>query len=317
MQILARLKQKLFRWQGDGVLPFRLSQRRVFILPTRSGLLFTVALMAMLLGSINYNLSLGYALVFLLAGIGITGMIHTFRNLFGLIIAPGTCDPVFASETAHFRLQLRNDRASSRLALSFVITEGQSIHLSLRGNSLAEVALPIQSLQRGWLSLPRVRLSTVYPLGLFVAWSYLQPEMRCLIYPKPLPSPLPLPAGSEQAGHQKGESGQDDFAGFRDRQPADSLRHVAWKASARDTGERPLLLKLFSGGSAAELQLDWALTAESALPETRISQLTAWVLAAEAENIPYGLRLPGVQIAINSGQAHQQHCLETLALFEA
>ena len=63
MALLATLKQKLFRWESDGLAPVRLSQRRIFILPTRSGLVFAIALIAMLLSAINYTLALGHALV--------------------------------------------------------------------------------------------------------------------------------------------------------------------------------------------------------------------------------------------------------------
>ena len=48
--------------------PVFLSQRRVYILPTRQGALFGAALLLMLIGSINYQLSLGFILTFLLAG---------------------------------------------------------------------------------------------------------------------------------------------------------------------------------------------------------------------------------------------------------
>ena len=62
----------LFRWrQSDGTSPLVLGQRRVFILPTRAGLLFAATLATMLLGAINYSLALGHALVFLLAGLGV------------------------------------------------------------------------------------------------------------------------------------------------------------------------------------------------------------------------------------------------------
>ncbi|MCZ7653204.1 MAG: hypothetical protein M5R42_01390 [Rhodocyclaceae bacterium] len=35
----------------------------------------------MLIRAINYNLSLGYALIFLLAGLGLVALLRTFRNL--------------------------------------------------------------------------------------------------------------------------------------------------------------------------------------------------------------------------------------------
>ena len=58
-----------------------LGHRRVYIVPTRIGLMFAATLVIMLVGSINYVLSLGYMLTFLLAGMGLAGMVHTVRNL--------------------------------------------------------------------------------------------------------------------------------------------------------------------------------------------------------------------------------------------
>ncbi|PKO35827.1 MAG: DUF58 domain-containing protein [Betaproteobacteria bacterium HGW-Betaproteobacteria-7] len=314
MALIANLRQRLFRWQSDGTAPTRLGQRRVFILPAGSGLLFAIALVVMLIGAINYTLALGHALVFLLAGIGLTGMVHTFRNLHGLTISPGRCEPVFAGETAHFQLILSNDRTTPRLALELEAEPGAAIRADIPAGEIARINVPLVARQRGWLVLPRVRLWSLYPLGLFRAWSYLQPEMRCLVYPAPLPSPLPERSPSLAGGEQGSEGGEEDFAGFRHHQPADSPRHVAWKASARDT-DRPLLVKQFAGGAEGELRLDWQLF-DPALPtETRLSLLTGWVLAADAQGCSYALRLPGSDIAGGFGEQHRRRCLEALALY--
>ncbi len=318
MGIVADLKRRLFRWQSDGTAPLRLAQRRIFILPTRAGLLFAAALLAMLTGAINYNLALGHALVFLLAGLALVGMVHAFRNLHGLVITPGRSDPVFAGEVAHFSLYLTSERGAPRLALELRAgDESRSVATAIAAHGLSEVAVPVASVRRGWLDLPRTRLATTYPLGLFVAWSYLQPAMRCLVYPQPLATPLPPQQPATRTGDHHGDGGQEDFSGFRERQPADSPRHVAWKASARDAGERPLLVKQFAGGAQTELKLDWSLTAETAPPEARIATLAGWVLAAAAEDACYGLRLPGQEILPDSGDLHRHRCLEALALFPA
>ena len=318
MRLIAELQRRLFRWRSDGTAPLRLSQRRIFILPTRAGLLFAAALLAMLTGAINYNLALGHALVFLLVGLALTGMVHAFRNLHGLRIAPGRCVPVFAGEVAYFPLHLSNDRNAPRLALDLRAgDESRSVTAAVAAHGLSEIAVPVASVRRGWLDFPRTRLATRYPLGLFVAWSYLQPAMRCLIYPQPLATPLPPPQATNRSGDHQGDGGQEDFSGFRERQPADSPRHVAWKASARDAGQRPLLVKQFAGGAQSELQLDWVLTPDAVAPETRIAILAGWVLAADEEGACYGLRLPGDEIAPDSGEAHRHRCLETLALFPA
>lgn len=316
VSIAATLKQKLFRWQSDGTAPLRLGQRRIFIIPSRAGGLFAVALMVMLVGAINYNLSLGHALVFLLAGLSVTGMMHTFRNLHGLLITPGRAEPVFAGETAHFRLTLGNERRSPRLALELGAEGEKSLTTQIDGLDSTSIALPIRSTRRGWLTLPRVRLSTRYPLGLFYAWSYLQPAMRCLVYPQPLPTPLPPHLPSLAGGERSGDGGQEDFAGFRDRQPADSPRHVAWKASARAAGDRPLLIKQFAGGAQVELQLSWDETDPTLPIESRLSILAGWVLGAEENGAAFALRLPGNEIPSGHGDAHRQRCLEALALWQ-
>ena len=316
MSLLAGFKQHLFRWQSDGTASFRLTQRRIFILPTRAGIVFTFTLAAMFTGAINYDLALGHALVFLLTGLGLIGMVHTFRNLFSLWIAPGRAKPVFAGEMAHFPIVLRNDRKIARLGLELQAPDNPGIGTQIAPEESSETAIPVLATQRGWMMLPRVSLSTVYPLGLLYAWSYLQPDMRCLVYPKPITTPLPPEQSASMAGERYGDGGQEDFAGFRNRQPADSLRHVAWKASARDAGQRSLLVKQFAGGAEQEMQLDWQLTPDGADIETRLAILTGWVLEASSAGICYGLRLPRHEILASRGDSHRSHCLETLALFK-
>jgi len=169
VSLIAELQRQLFRWRSDGTAPLRLSQRRIFILPTRAGLLFAAALLAMLTGAINYNLALGHALVFLLVGLALTGMVHAFRNLHGLRIAPGRCVPVFAGEVAYFPLHLSNDRNAPRLALDLRAgDESRSVTSAVAAHGLSEIAVPVAAVRRGWLDLPRTRLATTYPLGLFV-----------------------------------------------------------------------------------------------------------------------------------------------------
>jgi uncharacterized protein (DUF58 family) len=294
-------------------VPIVLTQRRIFIVPTSGGLLFAVVLAVMLIGAINYNLSLGHALTFLLAGLGIVGMIHTFRNLHGLVITPGRSAPVFAGETAHFQITLDNDRPTPRLGLELEAETGKSVNATVNRKKSSRLNIPVSAKTRGWLPLPRVRLSTRYPLGLFTAWAYLQPAMRCLVYPQPIAAPLPPASPTPVGGERSGDGGQEDFAGFRERQPADSPRHVAWKASAR-YADGPLLIKQFAGGAQVDLRLDWQLTDAALNDETRIGILTGWVLAAHAADAHYALRLPGIDIPTGSGERHRQLCLEALAL---
>ena len=152
---------------------------------------------------------------------------------------------------------------------------------------------------------------------MFRAWSYLQPPLYCLVYPRPLTEPLPPLTATAHDGQYDGALGQGDFIGLRLRQPNDSPRHIAWKAVARDIDHRPLLVKQFAGGGAGELWLDWSYLPDECAAETRLSILAGWVLAAEREGLRYGLRLPDAAIGPAQGLAHRDACLEILALYPA
>jgi uncharacterized protein (DUF58 family) len=293
-----------------------LIHRRVYIVPTRMGWLFGAALIILLIGSINYQLGLGFALTFLLAGLGLAGMVHTARNLARIGVSAGRAAPVFAGEPAQFRLHLDGRAAFERPAILVrLLASGSQLVVDIPAHGIAEVVLEARAQRRGWLGIGRLMLETRYPLGLFRAWSYVEPDARCLVYPKPERSPLPLRSGQAASGSQRSPAaGNEDFSGLRMYQLSDSPRHVAWKAVARADD---MLTKQFAGEAAAELWLDWQLLAPSLGTEQRLSRLAGWVLAAERSGARYGLRLPGTEIAPARGDPHAAACLQALALHPA
>ena len=315
MSLVASFRQWLFRFGHDELVPIILTQRRIFIVPTRTGFLFGIVLGVMLVGAINYNLSLGHALVFLLAGLGFVAMVHTFRNLVKLRLTPGRADPVFAGESARFQMILANTHRQPRRSLELAFGTHERVSVDIPSGEQAVVTLLCPAPTRGRLDPGRITVSTRYPLGLFHAWSYPHPPLFCLVYPTPIQTPLPPPFAVAHTGQRHGDNGQEDFTGLRLRQPNDSPRHIAWKAVARDVDHRPLLVKQFNGGAADELWLDWSLTSDNDDAETRLSILAGWIVAAEQLQTRYGLRLPGGEIAPDQGRIHRSACLETLALY--
>jgi len=295
-----------------------LSQRRVYILPTRQGLLFGVSLVLMLIGSMNYNLSLGYVLTFLLGGVGVVSILHTFRNQAHLYIRGGRVDAVYAGDVTHFHIEIENrdrfDRFSIRLTgrddplHSMVLTD-------VPAGRITTVSLPVRARRRGWLQLERVTMATRYPVGLARAWSYVKPDMRALVYPRPDDALLPLPRPRPDTGDAMAlGTGTDDFFGLRDYQSSDSPRHVAWKAAAR-TGVP--LTKLFSGRASAEMWFDYADLPDGMDREARLSRLARWVILAAKNDLRFGVRLPGTEVPLGEGEAQRERCLRELALFDA
>ena len=310
----ARLRNWFYGYAAPERGTVVLGHRRVYIVPTRLGWLYAATLGILLVGSINYALQLGFALTFLLAGLGLAAMVHTTRNLAQLAVSAGRAEPVFAGEAAQFRLVLDNRARHDRPALlARHQASGAQVVVDLPAGRVGEAVLAVPAPRRGWLALSRVMLETRFPLGLFRAWSYVEPDLRCLVYPRPEVAPLPSLAADSAAGTALAQArGNDDFSGLRGYQPQDPPRHVAWKAVARSD---MMLTKQFSGAAGSELWLDWD-TLESLDTERRLSRLAGWVLASDRLGVRYGLRLPAVQIVPDQGVAHRSTCLQALALHE-
>jgi uncharacterized protein (DUF58 family) len=293
-----------------------LRHRRVYIVPTRVGWLYGATLAILLIGSINYALSLGFALTFLLAGLGLAGMVHTARNLARTAVSAGRSEPVYAGESAQFHLLLDSRVPFERPSILVRhVAGGAQLVTDVPPLAVAEVVLAVPAAKRGWQPLGRVMLETRFPLGLFRAWSYVEPDARCLVYPRPERTRLPPTSPDVRTGAARAQAaGSDDFSALRAYQPSDSPRHVAWKAVAR---AQDMLTKQFSGEVAGELWLDWRLLPAGLDLERRLSCLAGWVLAAQQAGMLYGLRLPGTEIPPARGDAHRAACLTALALFEA
>ncbi|PKO84146.1 MAG: hypothetical protein CVU17_04835 [Betaproteobacteria bacterium HGW-Betaproteobacteria-11] len=313
----ARFVLWALRGRPPEAAPILLDQRRVYVLPTRGGLAFAFTLAVIMLGAMNYNLSLGYALVFLLAGLGVVTILHSFRNLVQLSLRPGHCEPVFAGTPAAFTLILENARPEKRSGLRLFVTDGIAapVELDVPAGGFASASLQQPTQRRGWLACPRITIETTWPLGLIRAWSYAAPEARCLVYPAPAAKAPPLPWQDDFSRDNRREGrGSDDFSGLRNHQAADPLRHVAWKAAARQE-HGPLLTKLFAGSSAQQLLIDWEATTGLDDAEQRLSILTRWMLDAEAGGVPWALHLPGLRLATDHGSVHLAKGLAALALF--
>jgi uncharacterized protein (DUF58 family) len=313
----AALKNRLYDWLSGPRVPesvIVLVQRRVYILPTRQGLMFAAVLLVMLTGSINYTLGLGFVLTFLLFALAMNAMIHTFRNLANLRVTGGRARPVFAGDTAHFLVHLDNSSDTERYAIGLTRDGMSNSFVDLPPRSSVPAVAAVPAPRRGTLRPGRLTLFTRYPLGLYRAWSHLDLDLHCMVYPRPAFPALPLPpaAASSGTGAQSGR-GQEDFAGLREYHPGDSPRHVAWKAAARDMG---LLTKQFSGRAETQLWLDWTQLPGQMAVEERLSHLARWVLDAHAAGVAYGLRLPGRTVDLSAGEAQRETCLEALALFE-
>ena len=299
-----------------------LSQRNIYILPTRAGLVFAATVLVLLLASVNYQRNLGYVLTFLLAGSGIVSMHVTHGTLRGLSLHLRPPSAAFAGDSALLDLVLTN-AGKARFGI------GLRLGIDSSTRTIAWVDVPAASQvpaqlsfvpdRRGRHDLPPIQIETRFPLGLFRAWSVWRPASPILVYPQPEQPAAPWPAPRSAAdgsggGSRSPETGE--FDGVRSYQRGDPPKVVVWKQAAKALarGSSELVSRDSAQRNRRQLWLDWSACAPLE-PEGRLSRLAAWVIAAERQGLDYGLRLPARELGLGSGEAHKRACLQALALW--
>jgi uncharacterized protein (DUF58 family) len=315
------LRERVRGWWLARLQPveqWTLGQRTVYIVPTRAGLAFGFTLLLLLLGSINYQLNLGYALTFLLAGSALASMHMTHGSLSGLTLHLRPTAACHAGSPALLEVVATNP-GQARHGLGFAVLEGHGeptyawVEVAARAQTVVTMSHAFAT--RGHHTLPALQVESRFPFGLFRAWSVWRPAGKVWVYPRPESPVPPLPAAQTQGdtGQHSRASAGGEFDGVRPWRRDDGPRQVVWKKVAH-TGE--LVSRDSREASRLQLWLDWSLAA-GAGPEERLSRVTAWVLAAESQGARWALRLPGTDLPPDSGHAHRELALQTLATWPA
>ena len=307
-----RMAQWIRRRQGEDVLPVTLQRRRLYILPTRTGMAFGALLLLMLIAGLNYANSLALLTTFLLAGLALVAMHACHRNLLGLTVIDLSSQDSFAGGASQLQLRLSNPAAPVRVGIELGSTAGPAVACSVPAHGTVAVRLMIATPVRGAMPVGRLRIRSTWPFGLFRGWTWLHLADEVSVYPRPHGSrPLPVAAGARggTAPHESGEL--DEWATLRAFRDGDSPRQVAWKAYARGA---PLLVKEYTASGSAERLFDFALLA-GLDTEQRLSQLAQWIVSSAAGGERFGLRLPRQFIDLDQGPGHRQRCLRALARY--
>ncbi|MCK4840487.1 MAG: DUF58 domain-containing protein [Methylococcales bacterium] len=292
---------------------FTLGHRRIFILPTQSGLGFVVLIALLLLIAFIYNNNLAYLLAFLLASIFFITILHSFKSLAGLVLTQGNSQAVFAGEATGFEIMIDNPNKTARFNLQASLDK--TFNFTLPGEEKKRLTLYSATSKRGWHQIETVTISSTYPLGLFRAWSPLRFSAQALVYPKPnsIERDFPEAEGNNVQTMQNNVSqkGSDDFYGLKEYQQGDSVKQIHWKAFAKGQG---LFSKQYAGDNLSELWLNYQQTPGHNVEE-RLSQLCRWVIDAEKLGLQYGFSIPGIKLEPDHGLIHYEKCLHALALF--
>jgi len=289
-----------------------LTQKRIFILPSKIGVLFMVMLILLLVTGINYQNNLILTVGFLLISVFITSIISTYQNISSLVIKANAAQPVFEGETIHLPLTVHNPTQSNKFGIFIGFPDTQpELIACLKDNK--SLRIPFVTNKRGRLKVPRIKLYSQYPVGLLTSWSWLRLEFNSLVYPKPLDKPFRKMTGRgfEDEGQQVNNHGIDEYSGLRRYQKGDNLKRVDWKQYAKN---HQLLTKEYHDLKGDDKVLDWYSLAGYPTEE-RLQILCGWVIKSHENNSEFSLKLPNLFISKSSGEVHFKECLSALALF--
>lgn len=308
--LIERIKTRVKNTRGPLTPPVTLEYRHVFVMPTRFGTSFGFLLVFMLLGGLNFNNNMALMLVFLVGAMTQMTSFLAYRNLVGLRVDSVVAEPVFCGDNAKYKVYISNPGSQKRYTLTAGFRQVQDCHDFEPGSNEA-LTLCMASHKRGWLQMPDFRLETRFPLGLFKAWSWIFPASRCLVYPAPAKNFPPLPVSGEGESGQARKGDGEQVHGLRKYQQGDSRHRIAWRASARHDKMYSLEMEV-PRDEACELNWD-ILSGHDA--ESRLSILTAWVLAAEQQQLAYSVKTPHESIDTGQGPDQRARCLQLLALY--
>ncbi|MBE0443026.1 MULTISPECIES: DUF58 domain-containing protein [unclassified Psychrobacter] len=303
-----------------------LNLRNVYIFFSREGMLFLVLLVITFIAGINYGNNLVLGLCFYLVSVWLISFHVTFAHISGLKLQLLEVTMVEAGAPAWVTLQLRSESRQPRRQLLFDFesldnqkkkhADSQHSVLVARLQGEQIIRLPVQTNARGQLELPRLKIKTVYPLGIMRAWSYVYFARTAWVYPKPeafdwqaqyaVASAEDLPVGGQH------RQGQDDFERLDNYVEGESLARVSWGHVARGQG---MLTKHFADPVGHEQTLDYA-DMPAAQHEQKLAQLAYGVVTLGQLGVPFNMRLPSDMPSaamVGEGDGFAQACLLRLA----
>ncbi|MFT5756949.1 MAG: hypothetical protein ACI9LM_001674 [Alteromonadaceae bacterium] len=311
---LNRLLQKRFNHWLTRRIPAantqRLSNRNIFILPSRFGLCYLLFVLILFLLGTNYQNNVIILLSYVFASVFISAMLQSFFNLSGLTFKcqPQSCG--YAKQLISISLTI--DSEKKRHSLSFQFPQQTRYLQKSLAIGRTELNLGYCPEKRGVNNPGRLRISSEYALGLFTCWTQLDFGCEVITYPE---QGLFQNLAIAKVNHQDDEHGVniidngDDFGELRQYRAGESLSQVAWKQLARGQG---WLTKTTQEQQGSDV---W-LTLHD-LPavdiEIKLQMICYLMLDQSQQGKNWGIDLGREKLSPSSGKKHLTACLKMLA----
>ncbi len=314
------IKRRLNRWLKRRIPPaskHTLSNRNIFIMPTRFGYAYLIFVVLLFLLATNYQNNVIMLLSYLMASLFITTMMHSFYNLSGIVLTADNKAAGYAKHNISFPINIISP--NKRVDLSFCFDSQQPTHLakSVIGDQTVYVSCHYEN--RGVYLPGRLKVSSEYSYGLFITWTRIDFDHQCSVYPEAitLNNNQNSFTGSSENSAALDQSfleykpGTDDFFELKSHVHGEPLSRIAWKQFARGQG---LLTKHYQKQEGTIRWLKLTDMPNHGL-EKQLQYLCFLVNEYNYAGQIFGLDLGHREIKPAQGDHHFKRCLLELAVF--
>ncbi|MBQ4832418.1 DUF58 domain-containing protein [Pseudoalteromonas sp. MMG010] len=237
-----------------------------------------------------------------------------YSNIKGLTVSMLNTIPTYAAQSPHMIFNLTTDSTCQGVTLSYAYDKRYNSDCENIDEKITELNLPLPFKNRGFYSLPRVKIASHFPFGLITAWSYIDTQECVAIYPKkinPFNNELNTMQASENTDFKNQLLGSDDFNQLIKHSPEMGLQRISWRHYAKT---QSLMAKQFIDNESIHTVFDFNQMQGSS--EQRLSKLCFLINDAYESNINFTLKLGVKAVCVDTRLDEKSRFLTMLSQFE-
>ncbi len=263
---------------------FLSTRKRVRQRATRYSLLVVILLFGLFLEAYMHNFNLVYITLFFVFAAAFAAGPLGVMNLGKIETAFQGCSRLFARREGYCRFEIVNTGDSPAWGLELRSADAFAELPAVMPRTPLRAALALTPKRRGRMTLSDCRIESLFPLATVRFVLPVKASCETIVYPEPKGEPLHSFLLRERAPF----GDETDFDGLARYSGSENASRIHWPSVAK--GE--ISVKTFEHETRSDtLRFDFYRCGPD--DETRLSQLTLWVLECEEAKVPFSVIMPG------------------------
>lgn len=273
--------------------------------PTKIFFFLIIAIVTLFLQAYMHNYNIVFLVMFFLVAIAGNSSLFGMLNLYFIELKLLSNERFFAQSSSSFKLLVKNNSDSTSYDINITSNE-QNVNIKLiEARNTQTVEFEQRFEIRGEATLSPFKVHSLFPLPHETKYKLVTLEQKFIVYPKPEGISL-----LEIYNHDNSFQGEmDEFEGIKRFNQGENLSYINWASLAK---QNLLMSKNFIFTQPSQkLHFDFATL--NGDDETRLSQLTLWVLECEKYNFDFTLKISDQ--TLDSKKMSTDEILQTLAKY--